>query len=254
MKREKTAIAVRWYRMIMLCVLLFGASSNISLNIILLPSSTIHYPLSTIHHPLSTLHHPLSTLHHPLSTIHYPLSTIHYPLSTIHHPLSLNAQNVQKGIASFYSKRATGARTASGERLHHDSLTCAHKTYPFGTLLKVTNPANDRVVVVRVTDRGPYRRSRIIDLSWGAAKQLGILTQGIASVIVERIGYVTIPWKDTTHIKLPELELATPGVRLSLIPDWQDSLVIDHRNVRKKIEQTAWESWVENFKDYFRRR
>jgi hypothetical protein len=53
---------------------------------------------------------------------------------------------------------------------------------------------------------------------------------------------------------LPELELATPGVRLSLIPDWQDSLVIDHRNVRKKIEQTAWESWVENFKDYFSRR
>lgn len=97
----------------------------------------------------------------------------------------LHAQSVQKGIASYYGKRATGRLTSSGERLHHDSLTCAHRTHPFGTRLKVTNPANDSVVVVRVTDRGPFGRGRIIDLSWCAAKQLGILRQGIAPVIVE---------------------------------------------------------------------
>jgi len=75
--------------------------------------------------------------------------------------------------------------TSSGERLHHDSMTCAHRTHPFGTLLKVTNPANDSVVVVKVNDRGPFGRGRIIDLSWGAAKLLGILRQGIAKVVVE---------------------------------------------------------------------
>ncbi len=55
----------------------------------------------------------------------------------------------QKGKATFYSKRSTGARTASGERVHHDSMTCAHRTYPFGTLLRVTNPRNKKDVIVR---------------------------------------------------------------------------------------------------------
>mgnify|MGYP000982628883 FL=1 len=76
----------------------------------------------------------------------------------------LPAQIRQKGKASYYSKRATGSRTSSGERLHHDSMTCAHRTYPFGTKLKVTNPSTGKIVFVRVTDRGPYGRGRIIDL------------------------------------------------------------------------------------------
>ena len=90
----------------------------------------------------------------------------------------------QRGIASYYGKRATGRLTSSGERLHHDSMTCAHRTHPFGTLLKVFNPHNKRSVVVKVNDRGPFGRGRIIDLSWGAAQQLGILRRGIAKVEV----------------------------------------------------------------------
>lgn len=99
---------------------------------------------------------------------------------------SVGAQ-VQHGKASFYSKRATGARTSSGERLHHDSLTCAHRTYPFGTLLRVTNERNGKSVVVRVTDRGPHGRGRIIDLSHAAAHRIGIIAQGVAMVKVERV-------------------------------------------------------------------
>lgn len=98
--------------------------------------------------------------------------------------VSIYAQS-QRGKASFYSRRATGARTSSGERLHHDSLTCAHKSHPFGTRLRVTNPANGRQVIVRVTDRGPHTRGRIIDLSWAAAKELGIINKGVAVVKVE---------------------------------------------------------------------
>lgn len=90
----------------------------------------------------------------------------------------------QKGKATYYSKRATGARTASGQRLHHDSLVCAHRTHPFGTLLKVTNPRNDKSVIVKVIDRGPFRRGCVIDLSWRAAKEIDMINQGVAMVIV----------------------------------------------------------------------
>jgi rare lipoprotein A len=122
---------------------------------------------------------------------------------------TLNSQGVQTGKASFYAKKFTGRKTASGERLHHDSLTCAHKTYPFGTMLKVTNPANNQSVIVRVTDRGPYVRGRIIDLSVRAAREIGIISQGIAPVIVERFSPSIVPFKPDDIIDLPELELST---------------------------------------------
>ncbi len=115
---------------------------------------------------------------------------------------------VHKGKASYYSKRATGRRTASGERLHHDSLTCAHRKYPFGTLLKVRHLGNGREVIVRVTDRGPYIRGRIIDLSYGAAKELDMLRQGISAVEVEvfhpeeRIPFKLFPYE------LPEIDFS----------------------------------------------
>ena len=100
-------------------------------------------------------------------------------------PVMSGAQDVQEGKASFYSMKFTGRRTANGERLHHDSLTCAHRTYPFGTQLKVTNPANGKSVIVRVTDRGPYVKGRIIDLSVKAAKELGIFKPADVSHLPE---------------------------------------------------------------------
>ena len=117
---------------------------------------------------------------------------------------------VQSGKASYYAKKLSGRMTASGERLHHDSLTCAHRTYPFGTLLKVTNPANGKQVIVRVTDRGPYVRGRIIDLSVRAAQEIGIIAQGIAPVIVERYYDTVVPFKpEDAFDDLPELEMGT---------------------------------------------
>ncbi len=106
---------------------------------------------------------------------------------------------VQRGKATFYGKKATGRMTANGERLHHDSMTCAHRTYPFGTKLLVTNLQNKRQVVVRVTDRGPFAPGRIIDLSYGAARELGILSQGVASVTVEQYLPVQVPYRLQDH-------------------------------------------------------
>ena len=100
--------------------------------------------------------------------------------------ISLHAQ--QRGKASFYSRRATGARTSSGERLHHNDFTCAHRTHPFGTKLRVKNLNNGKEVVVRVNDRGPFGRGRIVDLSWGAAKALGMLSHGVVPVEVTPVG------------------------------------------------------------------
>lgn len=137
--------------------------------------------------------------------------------------LSLTAPaQSQSGKASYYAKRATGSRTANGERLHHDSLTCAHKNYPFGTLLKVTNVLNGRHVVVRVNDRGPYSKGRIIDLSWGAAKAIGMIQQGIAPVTVERLVEMNIPMRNTEEEEeLPLMEFDVADLKESTVPVWQ---------------------------------
>jgi len=134
----------------------------------------------------------------------------------------LQAQDLQQGKASFYAKKFFGRKTASGERLHKDSLTCAHRTYPFGTMLKVYNPANGRSVIVRVTDRGPYVRGRIIDLSWRAAKELGIISQGVAMVTVQKADNIIIPYRPTEEIDIPELELETNEGDTELNPYWKD--------------------------------
>jgi len=118
--------------------------------------------------------------------------------------LPCNAQK-QHGKASYYSKKATGSRAASGQKIHHDSLTCAHRYYPFGTILKVTNMSNNKSVNVKVIDRGPFGRGRIIDLSWAAAKEIGMLAQGVASVKVELMDNPVIPYRPE-ETKLPRIE------------------------------------------------
>lgn len=131
------------------------------------------------------------------------------------------AQKKQHGKASYYSKRATGARTASGQRLHHDSLTCAHRYYPFGTHLKVTNLRNNKSVIVKVIDRGPFGRGRIIDLSWAAAKEIDMIAQGVASVKVE-IVEKPVPFRPEEE-KLPQIDFEVAESDYTLEPHWDNS-------------------------------
>jgi rare lipoprotein A len=88
----------------------------------------------------------------------------------------------QTGMASFYGRECKGQRTASGERFDPNQLTAAHRTLAFGTLVKVTNLDNGRHVVVRINDRGPYARNRVLDLSRAAARKLGFEREGTAYV------------------------------------------------------------------------
>lgn len=101
-------------------------------------------------------------------------------------PLSGQVQQAEQvlGRASYYAGRFHGRKMSNGTSYHRDSLTCAHRTYPFGTLLEVTNPKNNKRVIVKVTDRGPYMRNRIIDVSHAAAQQLGMLKQGVIQVVI----------------------------------------------------------------------
>ena len=88
------------------------------------------------------------------------------------------SSRVHTGLASWYGTRWQGRRTASGARYDQHQLTAAHRTAPFGTEAVVTNLANGQVVRVRITDRGPHTRQRILDLSYEAARQLAMLRRG----------------------------------------------------------------------------
>lgn len=101
-------------------------------------------------------------------------------------PLPARAEYVEDGLASWYGRKFHGRRTASGEVYNMYAMTAAHKTLPIPSYARVTNPANGRSIIVRVNDRGPFVRGRIIDLSYTAALQLDTL-RGVVPVRVERI-------------------------------------------------------------------
>ena len=102
------------------------------------------------------------------------------------HPGFVKSGEAFSGIVSWYSVKTNGGtRTASGERLSDTGDTAAHKTLPFGTMVRVTNLSNERSIVLRVTDRGPYTRGRVLDVSIGAAKKLDFAGRGITRCHVE---------------------------------------------------------------------
>jgi rare lipoprotein A len=92
---------------------------------------------------------------------------------------------IGEGEASYYGAELAGNRTASGERFNPNALTAAHRTLPLGTRLRVTNKANGRSVIVRINDRGPFARGRLIDLSLGAAREIQMVRSGTARVKLE---------------------------------------------------------------------
>jgi len=97
------------------------------------------------------------------------------------------AWSQKEGLASFYHTRFHGKKSASGRIHDQNDMVAAHRTYPFGTFLKVTNLANNKSVIVCVTDRGPRQRKRIIDVSASAAEELGFKRQGLTRVRVEEV-------------------------------------------------------------------
>lgn len=96
-----------------------------------------------------------------------------------------NHKSSETGMASYYHSKFAGRKTSNGERYRKSKLTAAHKTLPFGTKVKVTNLSNGKSVNVRINDRGPFAKGRIIDLSKKAARRVGLLDDGVTKVKIE---------------------------------------------------------------------
>ena len=122
----------------------------------------------------------------------------------------LQAQSyVQFGKASFYARKFNGRRTSSGETFSNSQMTAAHRTLPFNTVVRVTNLDNNKMVEVRVNDRGPKSKSRIIDLSRSAAKEIDIIKQGVGNVKVEVVQLYFTP-VDSDSIRIQAQKLNPP--------------------------------------------
>ena len=154
---------------------------------------------------------------------------------------SLAQSPIIKGNASYYADKFHGRRTASGEIYNKDSMTCAHLKYPFGTILKVRNPRNDKTVYVRVTDRGPYVRHRIIDLSRAAARELGIIQAGFSMVEITPFFPSEVPYlpNDNGPLELPELDMLYMPAATFPVPIWQN----DTTKVAEQLKKLT-SSWT----------
>ena len=97
------------------------------------------------------------------------------------------SSEIEKGTASYYANSFNGRRTSSGETFSNDSLTAAHKSLPFGTIVKVTNLKNDSIILLRINDRMPQSNRRAIDVTLNAAKKLNFVREGLATVTIEVI-------------------------------------------------------------------
>lgn len=121
-------------------------------------------------------------------------------------------QETFKGNASYYADKFHGRKMSNGQRYHRDSMTCAHRKLPFGTMLKVKNPKNGKEVVVKVTDRGPFSKKFVVDLSRAAARQLDIITAGYAMMDITILPKTGIPYRNLDDDKPvpPLLDLDEP--------------------------------------------
>jgi rare lipoprotein A len=114
-----------------------------------------------------------------------------YQIDGKRHRILKSGKNYEaKGLASWYGPRFHKKRTSSGERYNMHQLTAAHKTLPLFTRVLVTNLSNGKQVIVKINDRGPFIKNRIIDLSYAAAKKLGMVRGGTALVSIKTITYV----------------------------------------------------------------
>ncbi len=150
------------------------------------------------------------------------------------------------GIASYYGKALHGRKTSSGERFDMYKMTCAHRTLPFGTILNVRDIKTGRSVQVRVTDRGPFGRGRIVDLSLAAARELGIESRGIAQVEVtisqpekkEEEAPLRMPNTERRH----ELQLFDPITGdYYAVSDWNN--IDKHPEREAELQRRAQNHW-----------
>lgn len=146
-------------------------------------------------------------------------------------PCGMRAQQTFEGMSSYYSDRMHGRRMSSGEVYDKNDFVCAHRSLPFGTLLRVTGVANGRSVTVRVTDRGPFGRDRVIDVSRAAARELDMIRAGVMRVRCE-----VLPSEQSILQERMEQEMARQ-------PDYMKEFALDPPELRMELQWPDQFDW-----------
>lgn len=156
------------------------------------------------------------------------------------HSQSVQIGKTFKGKASYYHGKFHGRRTANGETMDNQDLTCAHRYLPFGTMIEVTNPYNGKWVTVKVNDRGPYSKNRIIDVSFAAAEKIGMLNRGVMTIHAMIVGeegriYISRPESKLTETEQIFVRDSTEVI-IPLMPKKADKLKIPKKEliIRRK--------------------
>lgn len=136
------------------------------------------------------------------------------------------------GKASYYENKFYGKKTASGEILKKNVLTCAHPTLPFGTMIEVTNLANNKWCIVRVNDRGPFSKGRILDVSHAAAKQLNMFNHGVVKVKMTVVGE-----NDTIYIERPDSMIKSAADLILDEPQEEEEVAIPLKPKPKTVKR-----------------
>ncbi|HIJ94923.1 MAG TPA: septal ring lytic transglycosylase RlpA family protein [Desulfuromonadales bacterium] len=167
-------------------------------------------------------------------------------------PLSRHEGFSQTGLASWYGSDFHGKETSNGDTYDMHAMTAAHKTLPFGVYVKVSNRDNGRDTVVRINDRGPFVAGRIIDLSFSAAKDLGIVANGTAQVKIVALGYLDETVKDKTVYRAPEsYDRGSFGIQVGSFVN-RDNAVRMADSIKKRSGVSSIRESVVNGTRYFR--
>ena len=191
----------------------------------------------------------------PPAGVAWPPSKATYRPYRIHgrtyYPLPSAHGFVETGYASWYGRKFQGKRTASGEIYNMYSMTAAHKVLPMNTYVLVTNLDNGRRAVVRINDRGPFVKNRIIDLSYAAAKRLGIVGPGTARVRIEALGEARpAPGGGVRFVRYPDLIHGTYYVQLGAFESRDNAYRFRARLARRWHTVRVTHQWYQGIRLY----
>lgn len=211
---ERSPVSKRWFRLAFLWTLVLGVSA----------CGGPRHIVKIVHVPLGPSGRPYGRL--PASLKPYTVNGKTY------YPLPSARGYVEEGLASWYGPRFHGRPTASGEPYNMYAFTAAHKILPLGTYVLVTNLENGRRVVVRINDRGPFVPGRIIDLSYAAARALGMVEKGVVRVRIVALGQGRKTPQGVVFARVPNFKKGEFYLQVGAFRDYARAV-----RLRKKLSQ-----------------
>ena len=170
-------------------------------------------------------------------------------------PVSSVAEYKEKGICSWYGPDFHGKSTSSGETYDQFGYTAAHRLLPFNTQVRVKNPSNNKEILVRINDRGPFLKDRILDLSYSGARELGLIGPGTALIELEALGILEESEENgqtvTRLVQQVDFQKGNFSVQIGAFKEWQRALVLKER-LEKDYPQIEISEVVRSGETFFR--